>query len=534
MNSENEPKPWDFSAVFDLLHALSPSRDSLENEVKEESSIFTSRLPGDGDKKPIALGDFDRLWAHLGKSLDPSPSGSGNDSSVISSSPSDQSIFTFSAVDDTEPSDDSSNKTKEVRWKDDIDGTDTVKLQKSTTPSFEKHLKTTSPSSNRSSLKYSGDHSYASTSVSASQTSQGLPQLHLPNPFPIQSDSSLGLEVEIKSKNQTLRRQKLHSQELAGLISAQNTLLLNINSTYLSSILSNTYQLKSTAAEIPPLPAVNLRPSIIEPLERLTPTEKRARLIKKLRAVSDSFETISSSALYQSGSSFSFTHSRVDPDGVHVFVDCSNIVIGFYDSLRKARGIHPQAYIKNALLSWSSMALVLERGRPVARRVLVGSTSKDMKLPQYLAEAERLGYELNILERVLKQKNLTPRKGNSNGNGYATSGHSSGSEAPLSSTKVMSEQGVDEILHMKLLESIVDAEKPSTIVLASGDAAEAEYSGGFLKNVQRALLKGWKVEIIAWRDGLSQAYKLLELSRKWHDRFRIVELDGFSEDILAL
>lgn len=74
----------------------------------------------------------------------------------------------------------------------------------------------------------------------------------------------------------------------------------------------------------------------------------------------------------------------------------------------------------------------------------------------------------------------------------------------------------------------------STIVLASGDAAEAEYSGGFLKNVERALKKGWKVELVAWSAGLSQDYQSSGFLKRWKDNFTIIELDDFSEELLAL
>ena len=74
----------------------------------------------------------------------------------------------------------------------------------------------------------------------------------------------------------------------------------------------------------------------------------------------------------------------------------------------------------------------------------------------------------------------------------------------------------------------------STIVLASGDAAEAEYSGGFLKNVERALSKGWKVELVSWSAGLSWEYRSKAFLTKWKDSFTLIELDDFSEELLAL
>lgn len=81
---------------------------------------------------------------------------------------------------------------------------------------------------------------------------------------------------------------------------------------------------------------------------------------------------------------------------------------------------------------------------------------------------------------------------------------------------------------------LVDTQEPSTVVLASGDAAEAEFSGGFLKCVERALLKGWKVEVIAWRDGLSHEYRSQRFLSKWEGRFKVIELDDFCEEMLAV
>lgn len=525
MSTATEPKPWDFTAVFDLLHALSPAKDPAY-DTPHESSIFISPFENDGASKPAALGDFSRLWTHLGKPLDLLTTKSDSDASGLSSSPSDQSIFSFSPIDDTEPSDDTWKQTKEVRWKDDVEASPVAGSRKKhanisiietvdAVPQFDsseqKPLTGSKPVVQQTPLRPS-----AATYRSA-----------------VPDGTELGSEAEIGPTYQTPQHQVFHSRQLVDSIYTQTT-PSSITSRYLSSILSSPYLFQAPAFQIPLSSDTNLLPTVIAPFERLTPAEKRARLFEKLVRAYGPIEDTSLAAFPSPGSFNTSADTRTSSDGIHIFVDCSNIVIGFYDCIKKARGLHPQAYIRNAPLSWSSLALVLERGRAVARRVIVGSTSKDMKLPQYLSEAEKLGYELNILERVLKHKNATPKKAKSNGNGYATSGHSSGSEAPLNLPKVMSEQGVDEILHMKLLESIVDTEEPSTIVLASGDAAEAEYSGGFLKNVQRALVKGWKVEIVAWHDGLSHAYKLLDLSKQWDGQFTIVDLDEFCEDILAL
>ena len=183
-------------------------------------------------------------------------------------------------------------------------------------------------------------------------------------------------------------------------------------------------------------------------------------------------------------------------------------------------------------MDFLNLSLVLERGRPAAKRVLVGSD----QFP-HIDQARTLGYETNILERVHKAKALkkdrrtTPRK---NGNGYTTSGcASSGSETntAMGPAKWV-EQAVDEILHLKILESIVDADQPGTIILATGDAAIAEYSGGFLRMVERALSKGWSVEIVAFTAGLSSMYRSYKFRNQWGPLFKIVELDKFAEFFL--
>ena len=198
-----------------------------------------------------------------------------------------------------------------------------------------------------------------------------------------------------------------------------------------------------------------------------------------------------------------------------------------------SRGISSKSRIRRQPLSFRNLSLVLERGRPTAKQVLVGSDN----FPA-VQEAKAIGYETNILERVHKAKELTPRQKKysyNNGKNKQT-GQSSGSEtaAGIYAPEKWVEQAVDEILHLKILESIVDAVAPSTIVLATGDAAEAEYSQGFLKMVERALEKGWMVELASFRHNTSQAYRRKDFRNKWGTRFRTVELDEFVEELLEV
>ncbi|KAG9246188.1 hypothetical protein BJ878DRAFT_498187 [Calycina marina] len=283
---------------------------------------------------------------------------------------------------------------------------------------------------------------------------------------------------------------------------------------YLQPALSKTTKVWAT----PSIPNTPIDPHIIQLLETLTYEEKMAKLSNKLYQV----------PLFKS--------SAATP--IHIFVDLSNIVIGFFNAIKIARGLNEKAYIKQPPFAWDALSLILERGRHVARRIVVGSSfmSGAATLPSYISRAEELGYDVSILERVVKRKGFvrgTAKKRNGSGNGYATtSGHSSSDRGHI--TTQVCEQGVDEILQMKLLESLVDTQLPTTIILASGDSAEAEYSGGFFKNVERALLRGWNVELFSWAAALGREYRSKEFLERWRDHFHVVELDQFTEELLAL
>lgn len=211
-------------------------------------------------------------------------------------------------------------------------------------------------------------------------------------------------------------------------------------------------------------------------------------------------------------------------------------MIGFHDALRVSRKLSLNQRMRRQPFSFHSLSLILTRGRPTAKLVLVGSDN----FPA-IQEAKQIGYETNILDRVHKAKELTPRQKKYNHVNYNSGGKSTAQSAGSGSETIAVqyaaekwvEQAVDEILHLKMMESVVDASKPSTMVLATGDAAEAEYSGGFLRMVDRALCKGWKVELTSFRRNISGAYRDRDFRKKWGDHFKIVELDDFVEVLLG-
>lgn len=95
---------------------------------------------------------------------------------------------------------------------------------------------------------------------------------------------------------------------------------------------------------------------------------------------------------------------------------------------------------------------------------------------------------------------------------------------------------MDEMLHLKMMETLMDSPVPGIMVLASGDGGDSEFGGGgFYAVVKRALDRGWQVEIVSWEDQLSHTY--VELAQEYGYQFfndgrghlRVFCLDWFAE-----
>lgn len=215
---------------------------------------------------------------------------------------------------------------------------------------------------------------------------------------------------------------------------------------------------------------------------------------------------------------------------IHVFVDNSNIYIGFRKFCEKRKEKNKEKKEKgkekinvdqqdqpNQQNSKSKMKMpftnrkqmlsyptlfnsIIERGRNVARRELVAS----LPLFQNLDEAKNSGY--NVSELKLVDKGGKGDKGKK-------------------------EQCVDELLQLKIFDSLL-YHTPGTLVLASGDGNDGEYfQGGFHKCVTKALEMGWKVEIISWKNLLSQNFLDKKFLSKWQGQYQVIFLDDFAEEL---
>ena len=131
-------------------------------------------------------------------------------------------------------------------------------------------------------------------------------------------------------------------------------------------------------------------------------------------------------------------------------------------------------------------------------------------------------------------------KGKARGHAHKTStgGNGTSTESDQSTGQQRTryrEQGVDELLQLKLHQAIADVDvvpADATIVLATGDGNVGQFNEeGFLGCVRLALKKGWRVELYAWEGGLSRAW-----SREFGTdaRFKICMLDDYAADLLEM
>ena len=497
---------WDFTPVIELDEYLSDKPESISLPRSCSSGLDElSRTPLRSSEgvciNGFGLGNFEKIWEFLGETPQ-----------NISSSVSLQGFKTCHTIADD--NNEAASVTKAVKWRDLEEGADLADIDE---------LKPTGPAHlNKSQRKNVRRRVRKQEALEQGGTLKEGPGGG--------NASEPDSEKEIVPVEQSASRRRALIQEILHGVSGKNENVVPSLSTPTRAAYSSSPLPFPIASPRTP-PSVTKRSVSAPPNAFAETASKKAALLGKL---SNKFNEE-----LQYLSSISLVHPPRDEDanlanGIHVFVDASNIMIGFHNALKASRKV---GYIRRQPFSFHNLSLILERGRPIAKRVLAGSDN----FPA-ITEAQLIGYECNILERVHKAKELTPRqkeylnRNGTNGN-ISTSGSASETNAISTVTHAPEkwvEQAVDEILHLKILESVVDAKVPATMVLATGDAAEAEYSQGFLKMVTRALEKAWRVEVVSFRHNISGMYKRREFRARWGTHFKIIELDDYIEELLGV
>jgi hypothetical protein len=87
----------------------------------------------------------------------------------------------------------------------------------------------------------------------------------------------------------------------------------------------------------------------------------------------------------------------------------------------------------------------------------------------------------------------------------------------------LAEQGVDEAIHLRISNILLDADEPGVIVIATGDGAQTSQDCSFTDQVIRAAKLGWKVEIWSWQCQLAK--RLRDTRLRFPNQIKILKLD---------
>ncbi|EXV06192.1 LabA-like protein [Metarhizium robertsii] len=215
---------------------------------------------------------------------------------------------------------------------------------------------------------------------------------------------------------------------------------------------------------------------------------------------------------------------QIAGNGVHIFLDMSNINISFQCALRGKFSIKEHArFVPLPQLNLQFLTEILVRDRKIMTLNAGCSVLPHRQEPRFVQELRDLGYRVDLRER--KRENHDFKAG----------------EASSSEEFVFSRNGgryveelVDETLQTRIAESVMEFFKDQgTLVIATGDARPAKYSDGFFAYAERALRMGWNVEVVSWRASLSSHWNRPNWVEQWSGRFRVIELDDYIDHLLV-
>ncbi|KAJ0166051.1 hypothetical protein CTA2_8907 [Colletotrichum tanaceti] len=205
---------------------------------------------------------------------------------------------------------------------------------------------------------------------------------------------------------------------------------------------------------------------------------------------------------------FPMQHSN----GIYQFYDGSNITVSFYNAVKRLRSLGKNDKLP-AFFDLLQFQHVLERNRVVKRRFIAGSRNAQGALPRYLLEAQRANFETNVVSRVPKFPETS-------------------FESAENLRKIqMCEQGVDELVHLAMSETILDnLGAPGIMILATGDGNLGQYTtGGFPDYVEKALRAGWVVEVYSFSESAHPIWSDPNFlsDKRWRGRMSFHTLDSF-------
>lgn len=179
--------------------------------------------------------------------------------------------------------------------------------------------------------------------------------------------------------------------------------------------------------------------------------------------------------------------------GIHIFFDNSNVWGGAQNIRADKEPSVPWFLLR---IYYKNIFSLIEGEREVGTRVMAGSVPPECD--QLWEYAKKLGYNVDLLIRVEDGARVR-------------------------------EQGVDELLHLKMVNALVDFPAPQTLVVVSGDGAVSEFDTSFITQIERALKVGWDVEVWSWSKSLNPKY--YDLQNNNQDSVRINILDEYYDQV---
>jgi hypothetical protein len=82
---------------------------------------------------------------------------------------------------------------------------------------------------------------------------------------------------------------------------------------------------------------------------------------------------------------------------------------------------------------------------------------------------------------------------------------------------------------LKIANALLDHDAPQTLVIASGDGADSTFGTSFVRQAERALKRGWDVEVWSWDAQLTRKYD--RLCREFPGRVIVRKLDPHYKSI---
>jgi len=181
-------------------------------------------------------------------------------------------------------------------------------------------------------------------------------------------------------------------------------------------------------------------------------------------------------------------------DNIHIFWDNTNIFLSAIDTAAEVEPNMPRHSIR---VHWRNLFQLILKDRQALTKEMAGSVPP--QAADLWAYAEQIGFNTTLLRRV--ENNFG----------------------------VLREQAVDEILHLKIANTILSRQKPEIIVLLSGDGRVSKTGTSFPGQLRFALERGWKVEIYSWCISLSQRFN--DLKYEYSDLVTIYHLDDYYNSI---